>query len=854
MDKAILKKAISDTPEPTPGYLYRDIMKMTYEDTKTQDKLVAYLLDKLKESSTHVLSKTLRVIKHVCQEGHPDCQKQFQKQSDTIKACASFRGRPDPTFGDMLNQQVRDAAREAMEAAFNPRKDAKSNLVVESQGGEVLPDEGGPRERFKTGYSVGSDGTRKDSSSLGSQVKDVVKTGLGFLKEKPKSANDKMLEDLQNQSHGQYVMPPMPVPGVGADPNTNATVPIPGFGKSEDSSSWTSLSGGGGTAAPVKVLTPVQSLVEKYATMRTTPQRLELSTFLQAATSLANEGGSDVWSDVAEALDGYLVVSGPWQHRLNALCCVEVLAKGNVAEVLEYFAENPEEMQKNVNVVQTTLKDRALKVLTMMGLPTRAPEAKAPTQAAVFAHPDNKQGMSWSPSLSNDGLSQNGSDNGGMFGVGIGDGMKVRDRSQRDKTKLKKRGTSIAGAGTTATPTDGTLSAPPRPAPTTTTDDIFAGMAMSTPSAPPPAPAPAALKKPATDFLDDLFAAPATSQQQQQQQQRFFLCPSHFDHGCQACEAGSQCVLVHIDAQNVVDSNVVHINDFHAQHQRLTHLNPGSKVRVHDATTGASEGREFPSEHILWTKGSRDLATGRSGARRVFHCHHFLTKGWCVRGDLCSFMHVIGAAPRQQTNNNNNNSNINNAVAPALLSMPNINQLQSSGVYSPTAMAGTRGTTNTVPPSPQQVKLPASDHGLLSFVSVNNNNSNGYQQQQQHHQQYPLTRSITNSNNNSAFGSSSLGGSGDASFMECSNSSPLVRYTTSRLYQPQPQQQQSNYNYLSSSSSIFSGGGHSATTAHGSNSHSHNNQQCLAAASGAPDGVYSGNNNNNNSFNYGNYF
>jgi hypothetical protein len=67
MDKSVLKKALADSEEPTPGYLFRDIAKMTFVDANTQDKLVQYLFEKLDvKSSVHVLAKTLNVIKHLC--------------------------------------------------------------------------------------------------------------------------------------------------------------------------------------------------------------------------------------------------------------------------------------------------------------------------------------------------------------------------------------------------------------------------------------------------------------------------------------------------------------------------------------------------------------------------------------------------------------------------------------------------------------------------------------------------------------------------------------------------------------------------------------------------------------------
>jgi hypothetical protein len=484
MDKTLLKKATADTPEPTPGYMYRDIIAMTFVDMKTQDKVLQFLIDKIKDSSssTHVLSKTLRIIKQLCEKGHADFQKEMQRQADTIKQCAQYRGKPDPTYGDMLNEQVRAAGREAMEACFNSRRDAKT-LEITSQGGKADDDKDKPKQpTFTTGQVVGkpaTGGTALESATA--QVAEAVKSGFGLWKEKPKSANEKMLEDMYNQQHqqGQYITPTIPV--------EVATVPIPGFGgpAGGEQANWKTLTQNAATTSqPVKVLSPAQRHVEKLVSMKTSPQRLELSNFLQGAQQIVEEG-STTWDDIAAALDENLVGSCNWQVRLNALLGLEALAKSSITDVIQYFTENPDEIQKNVNVVQSTLKERAVKVLTLLGLPTQAPEQKKSVPAAMFANPTGKAEMTWAPSLAN-APEDNGAGSG-MFADAAG--MKVRDR-QKDKTgKLKKR----------APATGGVFSTTEEPAPT-----------YSAPMNTPPVPVSA---KPTYDVLDDLFGGPAVAVQ-----------------------------------------------------------------------------------------------------------------------------------------------------------------------------------------------------------------------------------------------------------------------------------------------------------------------------------------------------
>eukprot|EP00758_Cryptobia_borreli_P006980 Tbor_TRINITY_DN5231_c2_g2::TRINITY_DN5231_c2_g2_i2::g.16517::m.16517 len=134
MDKSLLKRAIEDTPDPTPGYMFRDISNWTYIDNNTQQKLITTLLTKLTpKASVHIIAKILRIIKVLCEIGHVDFQKEIQGNSDKIKEFANYRGKMDPKYEDKYNEKVRITAREAIEAAYSARSESK--IVIQAGHG-----------------------------------------------------------------------------------------------------------------------------------------------------------------------------------------------------------------------------------------------------------------------------------------------------------------------------------------------------------------------------------------------------------------------------------------------------------------------------------------------------------------------------------------------------------------------------------------------------------------------------------------------------------------------------------------------------------------------------------------------
>lgn len=488
MDKNLLKRATEDTPDPTPGYMYRDIAAWTFLDQTTQAKLVAYLMDKMKPNvSNNILWKVLRIIKNLCETGHADFQKEMQRNADTIKQFASYRGNQDPKYGDKLNEKVRVAAREAMEAIFSKRRDAKVQ-ITNGHGSDASGQfQGAPTtSTFTTGHSVSGSGggsstvpganehmapmptTNKwaehmarggqSESQILKDVQAAVRTGFGLWQEPIKTKEERLQE--QTTQFGDFKAVELPLSGFGGG-GSGAGNSGGGAGEwkfTEEQSGAGAAMGAGGEA---KLLTAFQREAERIASFKSTPQRVDLTTFVETCKDIADRQGCD-YEELAEALDARLAQKHPWQQRLNVLTALEALLRAGLSSSIDsYFKENPEDIQRNLHVVQSSLKEKASKVLRLLGVPERAGGAsQQEAQQSTSFGGDNLWGAGIaSTSAAAATTASSGSDaldfggmtvksTGGRKG-GSGAASTAKDASGKalpaeDKTKLRKRATMQA--------------------------------------------------------------------------------------------------------------------------------------------------------------------------------------------------------------------------------------------------------------------------------------------------------------------------------------------------------------------------------------------------------------------------
>jgi len=118
MNKNTISKATSPNPEPTSGWMLQVIAQMTKKDHQTCTQVVDYLILRLSVNNPYVKKKTLKVIRHCCESGDMNFAQTIAKKSEEVRHYATFKGKKDPLHGDALNQQVREEAKQAIDAIF----------------------------------------------------------------------------------------------------------------------------------------------------------------------------------------------------------------------------------------------------------------------------------------------------------------------------------------------------------------------------------------------------------------------------------------------------------------------------------------------------------------------------------------------------------------------------------------------------------------------------------------------------------------------------------------------------------------------------------------------------------------
>ena len=139
MDRTALSRATDPSSAPTPGYLYNDIAKSLTSPQACSDTL-AYLLSRLSKTNPHVKKKSLKVLSKIV--SHPASRGMMKRAVVTnppaitsIKEAISHRGSMDAVTGDQANLEVREAARECLDAVYS---DAGEMSMTTSATGAMM--------------------------------------------------------------------------------------------------------------------------------------------------------------------------------------------------------------------------------------------------------------------------------------------------------------------------------------------------------------------------------------------------------------------------------------------------------------------------------------------------------------------------------------------------------------------------------------------------------------------------------------------------------------------------------------------------------------------------------------------
>ncbi|KAF9165937.1 hypothetical protein DFQ26_009071 [Actinomortierella ambigua] len=128
--RALLSKALSSDPKPTPGYLFPEIASgssssnsgnNTYANNNnnnhnSSNTSAGTALSSTYDDSVHVILKALKILRQLAQSGSVEIRMQMARLAkQPLANLVGFRGEWDPIHGDQWNHSVRQAAEDLVE-------------------------------------------------------------------------------------------------------------------------------------------------------------------------------------------------------------------------------------------------------------------------------------------------------------------------------------------------------------------------------------------------------------------------------------------------------------------------------------------------------------------------------------------------------------------------------------------------------------------------------------------------------------------------------------------------------------------------------------------------------------------
>ncbi|XP_058743627.1 protein MODIFIED TRANSPORT TO THE VACUOLE 1 [Vicia villosa] len=375
----LIDSATSDEDKVAPVYKLEEICELLRSShVSIVKELSDFVLKRLEHKSPIVKQKALRLIKYAVGKSGAEFRREMQRHSVAIRQLLHYKGQPDPLKGDALNKAVRDTANEAVSAMFS--EDNNNNNNNSNHQHKAAAPSHDLNRRIQgfgnTNYEVPSE----DKKSFISEVVGIgsasIKQGLHSLTQghslmKNETGNGSYKSPNLQRSltfeseHGDRYEP------VAYRSETQSSFGIP---KNQSSGSWKQdsrvtkmeISNGESSGNSSENKTREDRLVETIVTsggVRLQPSRDAIQAFLTEAAKL------DALA-LGHALE--LKLQSPiWQVRMKAVCVLESIVRKKDDEhflyVASYFAENNDVVLKCSESPQASLREKATKVLSLLG-------------------------------------------------------------------------------------------------------------------------------------------------------------------------------------------------------------------------------------------------------------------------------------------------------------------------------------------------------------------------------------------------------------------------------------------------------------------------------------------------------
>ncbi|KAJ0964942.1 hypothetical protein J5N97_026080 [Dioscorea zingiberensis] len=357
----------ADEDKVAPVYKLEEICELLRTSPSGIVKEVSeYILKRLDHKSPVVKQKALRLVKYAVGKSGSEFRREMQRHSGAMRPLVHYKGQQDPLKGDALNKAVRETAQEAISAIFA----SDDNKVV------------APADNLnKRIQGFGNTNYEMPSEEKKSFLSEVV--GLGSASIIQGLTNIASAHSLKKNDTGSYKSPTLRRSLTNEMDSREKYVVNEHHGESW-TSSGVSKNVGSGTWSQDSRATMASSLayedagsshkgvksreerlLETIVTsggVRLQPTRDALQAFLIEAAKLDAVAMSHA---IESKLQSHL-----WQVRMKAICVLESILRKSDDDhffvIASYFTENRDLVVKCSELPQSSLREKANKVLSLL--------------------------------------------------------------------------------------------------------------------------------------------------------------------------------------------------------------------------------------------------------------------------------------------------------------------------------------------------------------------------------------------------------------------------------------------------------------------------------------------------------
>jgi len=131
----MLKKATSSSNQPTPGYIYEQLIVLSFSSKESSVYLVEYLNSRLQRPAPYGVLKTLKTINHLVDRGSREVRRGFRRNEEFIKGAKQFGGQNNLLVGTTVLQEIQTLVDGLLTKLF----DEDLRLKDESDEPELVP-------------------------------------------------------------------------------------------------------------------------------------------------------------------------------------------------------------------------------------------------------------------------------------------------------------------------------------------------------------------------------------------------------------------------------------------------------------------------------------------------------------------------------------------------------------------------------------------------------------------------------------------------------------------------------------------------------------------------------------------